>query len=121
MNYPEYSANIKTKVCSKCQKTFSCHSGGCWCGDFPAIMPMEEHTGCLCRDCLKEAVKKRIDDYLMNLSPATMDAIRKLGEPAQLVEDIDYYINEQGKFVFTKWYHLRKGFCCGNGCFHCPY
>jgi len=23
--------------------------------------------------------------------------------------------------VFTEKYHLEKGFCCGNGCKHCPY
>jgi len=33
----------------------------------------------------------------------------------------DYYINENGKVVFTKEYHLRRGYCCGSGCKHCPY
>ncbi|MCX6207834.1 MAG: DUF5522 domain-containing protein [Bacteroidetes bacterium] len=23
--------------------------------------------------------------------------------------------------VFTEKYHLEKGFCCGNGCRHCPF
>ncbi|MCU0337168.1 MAG: DUF5522 domain-containing protein [Sediminibacterium sp.] len=23
--------------------------------------------------------------------------------------------------VFTEAYHLSKGFCCGNGCKHCPF
>jgi hypothetical protein len=23
--------------------------------------------------------------------------------------------------VLTEKYHLEKGFCCGNGCLHCPY
>jgi hypothetical protein len=23
--------------------------------------------------------------------------------------------------VFTEQYHLEKGYCCGNGCRHCPY
>jgi hypothetical protein len=39
----------------------------------------------------------------------------------QLIEGEDYYINEFGKFVFTEQYHLRRGFCCKNGCKHCPY
>lgn len=39
----------------------------------------------------------------------------------KLVEGIDYYINEQGLFVFTEKYHLEKGYCCKNGCKHCPY
>jgi hypothetical protein len=37
------------------------------------------------------------------------------------VEDIDYYINDKGNFVFTAWHHLRRGCCCENGCKHCPY
>lgn len=38
-----------------------------------------------------------------------------------LVEGEDYYYNEQGYVVLTAKYHLQKGFCCGNGCKHCPY
>jgi len=38
-----------------------------------------------------------------------------------LVEGEDYYYNEQGYIVLTAKYHLQKGFCCGNGCKHCPY
>ncbi len=37
-----------------------------------------------------------------------------------LKEGIDFYW-EDGKFVFTEKYHLDKGYCCGNGCRHCPY
>ncbi|MBC7425152.1 MAG: hypothetical protein H7321_01350 [Bacteroidia bacterium] len=33
----------------------------------------------------------------------------------------DYYINEKGLMVFTAKYHLKRGFCCGNGCIHCPF
>jgi hypothetical protein len=32
----------------------------------------------------------------------------------------DFYI-ENGKYVFTKEFHLSRGYCCGNGCRHCPY
>ena len=38
-----------------------------------------------------------------------------------LVEGEDYYFNEDGFIVLTEKYHLEKGFCCGNGCKHCPY
>jgi len=38
-----------------------------------------------------------------------------------LIEGEDFYYNEDGLFVFTEKYHLSKGFCCGNGCKHCPY
>jgi hypothetical protein len=36
-------------------------------------------------------------------------------------EGIDFYFDESGLMVLTKKFHLKKGFCCGNGCRHCPY
>jgi len=39
----------------------------------------------------------------------------------ELTEGIHYYINEDGFIVFTEHYHLERGYCCGNGCRHCPY
>ncbi|MBC7915204.1 MAG: hypothetical protein H7Y07_13885 [Pyrinomonadaceae bacterium] len=38
-----------------------------------------------------------------------------------LKPEIDYYFNEQGLMVFTKEYHLKRGYCCTNGCLHCPW
>ncbi|MBS1935739.1 MAG: hypothetical protein JST96_17200 [Bacteroidetes bacterium] len=38
-----------------------------------------------------------------------------------LVEGIDFYYDKTGLIVLTEKYHLDKGFCCGNGCRHCPY
>ncbi|NCI45290.1 hypothetical protein GWC94_01410 [Sediminibacterium sp. WSJ-3] len=38
-----------------------------------------------------------------------------------MIEGIDFYYNEQGFMVLTEKFHLEKGFCCGNGCKHCPY
>ncbi len=38
----------------------------------------------------------------------------------QLQEGIDYYI-EKGLYVFTEHYLLKRGYCCGSGCRHCPY
>jgi Family of unknown function (DUF5522) len=32
----------------------------------------------------------------------------------------DYYF-EGPYLVFTAAYHLKRGFCCGSGCRHCPY
>jgi hypothetical protein len=32
----------------------------------------------------------------------------------------DYYF-ENGLMVFTKTYHLKRGYCCKSGCRHCPY
>ena len=37
------------------------------------------------------------------------------------VEGEDYYFNEAGLLVFTREYHLKRGYCCNSGCLHCPY
>jgi hypothetical protein len=37
-----------------------------------------------------------------------------------LTEGRDYY-TEAGLFVLTADYLRRRGFCCQNGCRHCPY
>jgi hypothetical protein len=39
----------------------------------------------------------------------------------QFEEGEDYYFNEDGLMVLTEKYHLQRGYCCGNGCRHCPY
>lgn len=36
-------------------------------------------------------------------------------------EGVDYYINEDGNFVFTEKHHLNRGYCCKNQCKHCPW
>lgn len=39
----------------------------------------------------------------------------------QLTEGVHYYFNEEGYVVLTSLYHLERGYCCGNGCRHCPF
>lgn len=41
-------------------------------------------------------------------------------EPIPL-QDGDFYTNEKGLMVLTEQYHLRRGYCCGSKCKHCPY
>lgn len=33
----------------------------------------------------------------------------------------DYYYTPEGYIVFTEKYLLKRGYCCQNGCRHCPY
>lgn len=43
------------------------------------------------------------------------------GAPTQpALEPKDYYF-EGPLMVFTAAYHLKRGYCCGSGCRHCPY
>ncbi|MBN1768887.1 MAG: hypothetical protein JXR50_07500 [Prolixibacteraceae bacterium] len=39
----------------------------------------------------------------------------------ELTDGVDYYINKQGYRVMTAKYLTERGWCCGNGCKHCPY
>ncbi|HNF73003.1 MAG TPA: DUF5522 domain-containing protein [Chitinophagaceae bacterium] len=35
--------------------------------------------------------------------------------------DEESYHNPDGLVVFNEAYLLSRGYCCGNGCRHCPY
>lgn len=41
-------------------------------------------------------------------------------EQVTLIENEDYYF-ENGLMVLTAHYLLRRGYCCEQGCRHCPY
>jgi len=41
-------------------------------------------------------------------------------EQVSLIENEDYYF-ENGLMVLTSHYLLRRGYCCEQGCRHCPY
>nr|MBS0036807.1 hypothetical protein [Saprospiraceae bacterium] len=38
----------------------------------------------------------------------------------KLIKGEDYTI-ENGLYVFTERYHLKRGYCCKSGCKNCPY
>jgi len=37
------------------------------------------------------------------------------------LEPDDFYYNPEGYIVFTEKHLLKRGYCCQNGCKHCPY
>jgi hypothetical protein len=41
-------------------------------------------------------------------------------ENKTFVDGIDFYFDE-GLMVLTRKYLLERGYCCGNGCRHCPF
>ena len=49
----------------------------------------------------------------MPTQPPDNDNKKALPEP-------NYYF-EHGLLVYTAAYHLKRGYCCGSGCRHCPY
>lgn len=41
-------------------------------------------------------------------------------DPETVPQEPDWYF-ENGLLVYTAAYHLKRGYCCGSGCRHCPY
>ncbi|MGB0280631.1 MAG: DUF5522 domain-containing protein [Neptuniibacter sp.] len=84
-------------------------------------MPLDFSQGCRCPDCLQAAIHDRVSETLKSKPIAEVVALaRPFATSTELQEGIDYNV-EQGNYVFSAWYHLKRGYCCGNGCRHCPY
>jgi len=53
-----------------------------------------------------------------------MEHFQRLADPyrdqSKLIKNVDYKI-EDGLHVFSKWYLIKQGKCCNNGCNNCPY
>ena len=57
---------------------------------------------------------------MQRLRSKQVSADRSLDAVVPLVENEDYYF-DHGLMVLTARYHLRRGYCCNQGCRHCPY
>lgn len=44
-----------------------------------------------------------------------------MSKEENFLEGVHFYYDESGLMVLTEKYHLERGYCCGNGCRHCPY
>lgn len=109
---------LPVQICPRCQSPNGCSAdAACWCHSLPPIVPATANQ-CYCNSCLLSAVKKQADDMV---AVKDYKAIAALGPVTHPIESLDYTINDAGNLVFTAWYHLRRGTCCGSGCLHCPY
>ena len=116
---------MKKKHCVGCGTVFGCgtdEGGRCWCEKWPAILSIDPKKDCLCPHCLKDELKKAIDIYVNAYTSGLVEnrAPAYQTGSSELEPDIDYYV-EKGRWVFTSWFHLKRGRCCGSGCRHCPY
>lgn len=116
------------KTCGRCDTAFECgpdhEHGRCWCDRYPPILPPTPGLECLCPRCLTEALRPHIAAYIAAVpKPARKNnpAFTTHARPGALVEGLDFVKDSRGYMVFTEWYHLKRGDCCGNGCRHCPY
>lgn len=49
-----------------------------------------------------------------------MKKVERREEKQTFVEGVDYYY-ENDFMVLTAHFLLKRGYCCNNGCRHCPY
>ncbi len=76
---------------------------------------------CLCADCLGKVLQEKITEFVHTSSLQDVIAVaRNYRGNDKLIHGIDYLI-DNNNYVFTAWYHLKRGSCCGNGCKNCPY
>jgi len=81
----------------------------------------EDPQGCYCADCLASIIGAKINAFIDATPHEEVLAVASdfSGNDA-LIEGVDYTL-ERGHYVFSRWYHLKRGACCGNGCRNCPF
>ena len=109
--------------CISCQAPFKCESqqGSCWCFSLPNILPLTKDANCLCKACLIDKINDELARLYKTKSNSELVTLAAQYQNQFPVEKLDYYLNEDGYRVMTKWAHLKRGYCCGNGCKHCAY
>ncbi len=111
------------RVCTACADSFACTlDESCWCKTLPYISEVRRNSHCICQACTAEQIKAYLESYP---EKAAKFRDKKLSSEVPIennyTENVDYYINESGHWVFTSYYLLKRGFCCQNQCKHCPY
>lgn len=119
--------------CPQCQQTVMCGAEQaaekpCWCMALPALssilppLPASDLSDqCLCQTCLLKRQSERLEQlYQTHTTEQLVNLARPFRSEGPLLEWLDFTI-ENGYHVFSRWFHLKRGQCCGNGCRHCPY
>jgi len=81
-------------------------------GDAGGRKLMPRHAG--------EIVTVEIEDGRHLADVDTEEQLRAL-EALPELEPADTYLDQDGLMVFTRHYHLKRGYCCKSGCLHCPW
>lgn len=114
------------KSCSKCHAGFECNSEAihnCWCATLPALITSGEVEDCLCQNCLQELIQPKVEKIVADIKDGNRENdVRNLyvQDSKKLIEGIDFY-REGSLWVLKEWFHLKRGYCCGSNCRHCPY
>lgn len=116
---------MSEQACPRCGQSVDCQLAAgqahCWCMDLPALLTVDTMGACVCQRCLAELLQLKLAEHFDDgvvYQTAPQEAIRWQGQA--LIDGVDYTI-EQGFYVFSRWFHLKRGQCCGHACRHCPY
>lgn len=116
MSALEKQAATEARACPLCGRPNDCRlcateacQGPCWCetvaipDELIARVPVAlRNKACICPGCVMDFHRGRMQNRQSGLLPG------------------EFYF-DSGLMVFTEKYHLRRGWCCGSGCRHCPY
>lgn len=104
---------VTNKSCSKCGEPLDCRPyeiEACGCAKVVLTKETIDYLkstkfDCLCNVCLTEIDQKVVVAHSIGDQPR---------------EGV-HYTMENGLLVFTELYHIKRGYCCGNGCRNCAY
>ena len=113
----EHHMNPITRTCPLCGQPNDCQPAKtgfqkepCWCTQetFPPelltrVPEDARRTVCICRRCVVAARRAEAKT-----------------RPLPNAHTGDFYTDD-GRVIFTEQYHRKRGYCCGNGCRHCPF
>lgn len=99
----------RPNLCQLC--TTAAYKGPCWCARVKIpealigqVPPELKDRACICEACV-----------------TTFHRAQEASTRTPKILSGDFYFDLGGLMVFTSQYHLRRGYCCGSGCRHCPY
>ncbi|MBI3851487.1 MAG: hypothetical protein HY298_14610 [Verrucomicrobia bacterium] len=79
---------------------------------------MHLEPACLCQRCLSAVARHAA---ISDDAETVLCRVRAEVCGVQPAKSGDFYLDEHGTIVFTAVYHLKRRYCCGNGCRHCPF
>lgn len=106
------------KICQRCQTSFDCRMNditNCQCNSIVISEAGNDFLkktkyDCLCKNCLSD---------INQLTEMAKNQVFPM-HSGDLEEGLHFYM-ENGFFVFTEFFHLLRGNCCGSSCRHCAY
>jgi hypothetical protein len=122
----------KDRLCPICGGANECriangclYKDTCWCESnrIPAhvqryLAAMQPEPACLCHRCLTSIARHAT---ICDEPQEILACVRAETTAIPALTAGDFYLDVEGRTVFTAAYHLKRGYCCDSGCRHCPF